>query len=72
MGVRLSKKKPDFKNEDFQTGVRYCIEKLHNLNNESRHTRIWNYSASTKFAPVELGDYLMLQVRKDIKRQENE
>lgn len=63
--MKLSKKDPDWNSEDFQAGVRYAIEKLYDLYDKPRHTRKWNYSCDRKFAPVELGDYLLKQARRD-------
>ena len=62
--MKLSKKDINIDNEDFQRGVRYCIEELRTLQDKFMHTRIWNHSADRKFAPVELSDYLLLQARK--------
>ena len=60
----LSNKPIDINNEDFQRGVRYCIEELRKLQDKFRHRRIWNHSDNSKFAPVELSDYLLVSIRK--------
>lgn len=47
-----------------QEGVKWCIEKLRELQSRFWHTRVWNHSGETKFAPVELSDFLLLEYEK--------
>lgn len=46
--------------------VIYCIKKLRDLQNKYRHQSIWNHSNDPKFAPVELSDYLFINVLREI------
>ncbi len=49
----------------YKDGVRACIMSLRNLQEESFHERKWNFSGKTKFAPVELSDYLLINVLRE-------
>lgn len=46
--------------------VIYCIKKLRDLQNKHRHQSIWNHSNDPKFAPVELSDYLFINVLREM------
>jgi hypothetical protein len=43
-------------------GAKDCVITLRDLQKISRHQKLWNHSATTEFAPVELSDYLLLNV----------
>lgn len=43
-------------------GIKECILRLRELQDEYRHQRKWNSSATTTFAPVELSDWLLVNV----------
>ena len=48
-------------------GIMWCIKVLRSLQEEYRHESKWNHSASTKFAPVELSDYILRKLKTDRK-----
>lgn len=43
-------------------GIKECIEKLRELQGQFRHQSKWNFSNDSKFAPVELSDYLLKEL----------
>ena len=59
-------------NEDNIVGIHWAIEKLRDLQNEFRHQSKWNHSGQSKFAQVELSDYLVLELRKEINTAKSE
>jgi len=58
--------------EAFQKGVEFCIGELRELQDKFRHQRHWNFSNDSKFAPVELSDYLVKAFKKKGKEVVNE
>ena len=43
-------------------GIRDCIKALRELQDKYRHQQYWNSSAVTTFAPVELSDWILVNV----------
>ena len=46
-------------------GIRMCINALRSLQNKTNHTRKWSHSNDLKFAPVELSDWLLINVLRE-------
>lgn len=48
--------------KSYEDGIRRCIEELRKLQEQMNHQRQWNHSRDAKFAPVELSDWLLINV----------
>jgi hypothetical protein len=46
-------------------GIMACINALRSLQNRANHTRKWSHSNELKFAPVELSDWLLINVLRE-------
>ena len=52
------------------SAILFCIQELRSLQRKSNHERDWNHSAETKFAPVELSDWLLINVLRKYESEE--
>lgn len=50
-------------------GVKLCIESLRSLGEKFRHEREWHHSRDSKFAPVELSDWLLIHVYRKLQEE---
>jgi hypothetical protein len=48
--------------DTIEGGVLLCIKGLRELQDQYRHQSKWNFSNDSKFAPVELSDWLLVNV----------
>jgi hypothetical protein len=57
--------------EAFRYGVANCIKELRKLGDGYDHERRWSHSRKIEFAPVELSDYLLINVLRKINEESN-